>query len=78
LSASGRPGGRGLSGGSPGVAAPRNRGASRVGPDRAGTHASLVRRFRVRVERVVLGAAMSVAAWAAERWVLRAIERRSR
>jgi hypothetical protein len=34
------------------------------------------RRLRAWLERVTLGAVMTVAAWAAERWVLRTIERR--
>jgi hypothetical protein len=37
---------------------------------------SMSRRFQRWLERVLLGAMMTVAAWAAERWFLRMIERR--
>jgi hypothetical protein len=37
-----------------------------------------VMRVRERIERVLLRVLTSVAAWAAERWAIRAIERRSR
>jgi hypothetical protein len=30
-----------------------------------------------RIERALLGAAMSIAAWVAERWLLRAVRRRA-